>query len=238
VRVQETSTREIVIPDEREVRVLGGAGAAAGNWWDPNNEGLCVVGAYQAKGAGSYANSKVNQANPGTYDLTELLGAVAWVDGIGWQFTAINDNVFDTGWTPQNDQSQSVLCRFADRANTGRLLGTTQGGPAFDGFAIQPFIVRYDNGAGAGKLQVAPALDTGNLGIAGSTAYRNGVAEVGAIGAWAAPSTVTVFIGGLNNVGLGTAIAEFSGDIMAVVQYDCVLTAPQMLAVAAAMAAL
>ena len=47
----------------------GGAGAVP--WWlaggvDPAD----CVGAYQAKGAASYTASKVNLANPGTYDLT------------------------------------------------------------------------------------------------------------------------------------------------------------------------
>lgn len=54
------------------------------DWWLPCG---CspedAVAAYRAKGAGSYEASKVNLANPGTYNLTEGVAPI-WNATDGW----------------------------------------------------------------------------------------------------------------------------------------------------------
>jgi len=68
--------------------------AAGADWWDPNTEGLCVVAAYRAINTPGntwtndrpnvYADTLVNNANPGTFDLVEVPpGPIPWTINIG-----------------------------------------------------------------------------------------------------------------------------------------------------------
>jgi hypothetical protein len=58
-----------------------------GEWWKTDGvEDEDVVAAYQAKGAGSYANSKHNLAQEDTYDLVDTGHAPDWDDTNGWKF--------------------------------------------------------------------------------------------------------------------------------------------------------
>lgn len=59
--------------------------AAAGGWWLAGGiPAANCVAAYQAKGAASYAASKVNLANPGTYTISQIYGSEGWDVNIGW----------------------------------------------------------------------------------------------------------------------------------------------------------
>jgi hypothetical protein len=210
---------------------------AAPDWWDPNEEGLCVIGAYQARGAASYAASLVNRPNPGVNDLIEGNGVVPWDAVNSWGFVTVAAQWLDTGFIPQNDQSQSMLVQFANVVGSGTLYlaaARTAGGRIF---ALLPATaggrVAYENG---GASSVLPNLVAGNLGVAGNRGYRNGITEGGNIPGWAGSSFRQVFIGCRNNQGVADAFV--TANIYAVVVYDCVLTAPQMLTVATAMAAL
>jgi len=74
----------------------------AGGWWlaggiDPDD---CIA-AYQPKGAASYAASKVNLANPGTYDLTNG-NDPSWSADNGWTFDGVNDHLYETTYEPTN----------------------------------------------------------------------------------------------------------------------------------------
>jgi hypothetical protein len=72
--------------------------------------------------------------------------------------------------------------------------------------------------------------------VAGNTGYRNGAADPGAIGAWTGAAVSAVYICAINDAGVPTFFT--SAYIQALAIYDCTLTAPQVAAVAAAMAAL
>ena len=85
--------------------------ASAAGWWlaggiDPAN---CVA-AYQPKGAASYAASKVNLANPGTYDATDGT-APTWDNVNGWKQT-IAYQYLKTGIMATN--GYSLIVRFSD----------------------------------------------------------------------------------------------------------------------------
>lgn len=59
--------------------------ATTQKWYLPNGIILSdVVAAYAAKGAASYAASKINLANPGTYNLTEVATSLNWDAILGW----------------------------------------------------------------------------------------------------------------------------------------------------------
>lgn len=227
--------------------VLGSVSARA-NWWDPNGVGLSVRAAWRAinsvgtpwgSGPVNYAQSLVNQANPGVNDLVEGNGAVPWVQATGWGFAAALLQYFDTGLIPANDQSWSAFVQFANVttfANT-TLVGCFIG--ALRAFRFRPtqgaLRVSYDNGGGA---LVPPVLVTGNLGIVGNRGYRNGIVEGAPMIGWGGPSIFSLYIGALNQVGVANQF--ITSDIESVVLYDGGPAAvqAQALAIATAMAAL
>lgn len=195
------------------------------------------MGAYQGKGAASYAASLVNLANAGTNDLTAVAGAPNWAAGTGWSgFQALGTGL-DTGLIPANDQSWSVLIQFANHTrNTSRVLG------AYTGAANQEFAILPVSGASysyrnGGQFAPLGNVNNGNLGFAGNQGYLNGVADGGAIVAWGGASTFSVYIGALNFA--GALLVETDGDVVASAFYrGGALSAPQMAAREAAMAAL
>jgi len=65
---------------------------SANTWWDLNGTLSSCIVAYQAKGAASYAASKVNLANAGTYNATDDgTNYPAWNTSTGWTFDGSND---------------------------------------------------------------------------------------------------------------------------------------------------
>lgn len=214
------------------VRVIQPMGGAP-DWWDPNGDGLCIWGAWQAKGAASLAASYNDLSGNGNNVAPGVVPG--WNAVQGWIFAGAQ--WLDTSFVPQNDQTQSILVQFANAiAATGIVVGMRNAGGSR--FEIIPYFagvpsVNYGNGAGA---NVVPPLQTGNLGIAGNRGYRNGVAEGAALGAWIGAPTFSVYIGARNNNGV--VAFPITSDVYAVAIYDCTLTAPQVAAVAAAMAAL
>jgi len=216
-------------------RALLDRAVAAVPWWDPNNEGLCAWSAYQPVGAASFAASILDLSGNGN-DAGDPGGAATpgWDAINGWVFDGVGDYLTTT-FVPANDQSQSILVQYTGAAaNNAATLGTDNAANRM--FQIFPNTVAanvvYRNG---NQVAVAPGLIAGNLGIAGNQGYRNGAADGGAIGAWAGVSALAVYIGCTNN---GAPIFFRACNIQAVAIYDCILTAPQMLAIATAMAAL
>jgi hypothetical protein len=82
---------------------------------------------------------------------------------------------------------------------------------------------------------VAPKLASGNLAIAGNSAYRNGISDSSAL-TGVGLNTHIAYIGCINLE--GTPSWFLRGNIAAIVVYNVTLTAPQVLARATAMAAL
>jgi len=75
------------------------------NWW------MDAIAAYQAIHVASYEASKINLANPGTYDLTEGV-APSWSSDSGWFRTATNQYL-KTGVVVTNS-SWSIFVRYAN----------------------------------------------------------------------------------------------------------------------------
>ena len=211
---------------------VGRGAAAVANWWEAGGATGCVA-AYQPKGAASLAASKVNLANPGTYDA---FGAVppTFNTSTGWTFDGISQ-VLATGIMP-TIQDYTGIVQFSGVSGGG---GTWMfGGFGSRLFGIQPIDdqgspnVAYLNGS---FVRVSPSLTSGNLAIAGNQGYRNGIADGGTI-ASGTGTHVDVYIGALNNGG-GDA-GHRSCVIQAIAFYNNVLTSGQVAAVATAMAAL
>lgn len=208
---------------------LSGAIPKGSVWWNPDGAtpggSVCVV-AYQPKGAASYAASKINIANPGTYDAQDGIIVPFWSTATGWEGPYLN-----TGLVAGIGYSFLVLFGGTITA-AGRLLGALDGGGRIN---LVPETgtnkVEYANG---GILSVSPALYSGVLGMAGDTAYRNGYSD-GTIPVGGIPA-LTIFINSLNTFGVHNFDSQTA--IRALAIYNTLLTGPQMLARSNAMLAL
>lgn len=208
------------------------AAAAAPAWYVV--AGKTCVAAYQPKDAASLAASYVNLANPGTYDAAPGV-APTWASATGWTFNGINQYL-TTGVVPASNQTWSALVRFSNgiNANSSCLMGC--GSPywmLWDAANIGSWGAWYWNAGGV--LHNPPQILFGVLGFAGNTAYRNGVAELGSLTAPSGTITRDVWVGGWNN---GTLVNATNRSIQAVAIYSATLTAGEVAAVSAAMAAL
>ena len=195
------------------------------------------VAAYQPKGAADFATSKINLNSPGTHNLTDGAAAPTWASATGWSFVTASSQYLVSDITPP-DGTYSYIIQYSNASsNPGRLFGmlAVTAGQLY----IQPnqggVNVQYQNGSGAAN-SAAGTQPTGNAAIANLACYRNGVAD-GSIGSGAYSGAMrAIWIGGQNNGGTGASF--ITGDILSFAVYNITLSAAQVAAVAAAMAAL
>jgi len=205
--------------------------SAEASWWlaggvNPAN----VVAAYQAKGAASYAASKVNLANPGTYDATEGV-APSWDAATGW--TGNGTTMYlDTGVALLG--TYTALIRLTN-VKSGAMHGVAKW-PRQTFFRPNNFVAQ-SFGWGNTSFNRGAAATAGVFGLAGNQPYTDGAAAGDAGDGYFTPGAETFFILAANSIE-GTPFLFDSGDVAASVIYDNVLTADQMAAISAAMAAL
>ena len=206
--------------------------AVAANWYD----GLTV--AYQAKGAVSYAASKINLANPGTYDASDGTAYPTFGSGTGWTFNG-STQYLSCGVVPFTETWTAII-RFANATNNGMPFGVMNNTGGFF-VGMRPywtaFSVRvYYNFAGS-QNAVTGAQTAGTMAIAGANCYLNGTADgtIPSSAAWAANRLMMIgALGQFNN----TPGSFFSGDVVAFALKNATLTAGEVATVSAAMAAL
>jgi hypothetical protein len=206
-------------------------GAAAGPWWNPDGATpAAVCGAWQAKGAASLAASYLNLATLGYANIDPaIVGGVApgWAAGTGW--SSDGTQYLLTGIFPSS--SYSMLARFSDVLAGGSKVGGIDAPSWFFWRAsFVGYVATYFSNL---DYYVAPALSTGVLGLTKEGSYRNGVLDI----AISAPD----FAPGAQQIGMlctGSGIQGMAGNMQAFAIYDVVLSAPQVLARATAMAAL
>jgi hypothetical protein len=196
--------------------------AAAADWWAV--AGKTCVAAYQPKGAASLAASKINLANPGTYDATEGVSPI--FDAAGW--TGTGTQWLDTGIT-QTSVSWTFLVSFS---------GFTGGGDGRMGSLmwIAPhWFGGDDTWYSNGYVQSSPGSQSGVMGIARADCYRNGIL----CGAGIDTAVFRKFIIlGVDNGSGGVQSLVSAGSVASYVVYSDVLTAGEVATVSAAMAAL
>jgi hypothetical protein len=226
------------------------AAAPAANWWDPNNEGLPVVGAYRAIATGgspwgnapsNYAESLQNWANPGVYDLVEGNGAVPWAANTGWQFVAAATQYLDTGIVPVIDQTWSAFVQYNGYVSVPVLIWFGVWDTAGDNgaFIVQDQATKFRvwNSHSTVSRDNAPGPPiAANYGFSARQPYRDGVAEPLMINVAPGTCSISVFIGCVNLNGVPGLYV--TSNIESWVVYSGTLTAPQVTAVTAAMAAL
>lgn len=206
---------------------VGGAGSVE---WYRAGGAPAPVGAYQAIGAASQAASYINLIAPGTNNLAPNV-APTWSAATGWNFNGVANEELHTGLTPAAGWTGMV--QYSD-GNAGGgiayLFGSFTGGN-------DRFLIRFDEVFyyyGDNFIDRPPELLTGNLCIAASQPYRNGSADGADSGNSWSGAGAEIYIGRCNGIVSNSCIAN----IRAVVFYSATLTAPQVAAVAAAMAAL
>ena len=215
---------------------LGGAG----DWWDPDGSigAGCIAGVWQSKAVASLAASYLRLAGNQGYaniDPAIVEGVAPNWDAVnGWGFNGTT-HYLDTGIVPGS--AWSALCQFSGATSplTYRTLFGSHTGGSDNRFYIRqqiPDTMLYANGL---TLIVPPKITLGNMGMAGQTAYRNGVSD-GAILAGGVEPVLPIYIGARNLSGVASEL--YFGNLLALAIYSCTLTAPQMALVAAAMAAL
>ena len=227
------SGRKIVFIPGDAIRVTQPAAAAIIPWY--LSGGIAAVNcmaAYQPKGAADYAGSKVNLANPGTYNAVNGAAYPTWDVTDGWIFAKASKQFLTTGYTLTS--TSTVLVRFSAAAE-GAAFGNynyTSGG----GFAAFPKV-------GVSQLYFCPGTITkaektsGNLCIAGNEGFRDGVSDGTGGTSW--PTLRTCFIGANSNQSDSVVDGNcLTGKIQALAIYDTVLTLTQIGLLVTAMAAL
>jgi len=192
------------------------------------SSGNCVV-AYRAKGAASYAASKINLNNPGVNDAFEG-AAPAWSAADGWTCSGgqyLFSVVPSGGW--------SMLVQFSNlAANINPVVGMYESGNVR--LNIYPYYtdsnVYYRSG---GSGQIADPYGAGNAAVTPAFGYKNGAPHVAIGGTWNGTATCRLVIGGANASG---SINCCSCKIQAFALYNITLSDSQVAALAAAMAAL
>jgi hypothetical protein len=188
------------------------------------------IAAYQPKGAASLAASYDNLAGA-SYDAAP--GVAPTFDAeTGWTFNG-STQYLDTGVDPVNDQTWSMIVRYsgATTVNYVAICGTRIGGGT--AFAIEPNSPDGVYYASGGFVAKATGVAAGNLAIAGTKAYRNGVDEGLTLGV-SAGDWASVLIGCFRDT--GGAPAQFcAASVQAIAIYDVTLTADQVAAITAAM---
>lgn len=210
--------------------------AAGGKWWLAGNinPANCIA-AYQPKGAASYAASKVNLANPGTYDATGG-NAPDWDATNGWKFDGVNDYL-DTGILPS--QTWSVLIRYSDTAftsSTRYFMGLLDRDPAYTRFYLSGTTSSISFGNG-GQISYSGSSDRtlGVIGISAQDGYQNGV-DVIDIPTDKTDYGFSIYIGCRNDSGTAAGYMNFYLQAFAI--YNAALTSTQVGLLTTAMNAL
>lgn len=215
----------------------GPSGAGESAWWLSGGIAAAnCIAAYTSKGAASLAASYDNNAAPhnglpdGTYDAAPGV-APTWASGTGWTFAEASGQYLTTGYTVTTGSNISAIVAFSNASGLyGQIVGT-QTSTAFRIGCRDLGARDYRNG---GIVSVGTSTAAGTMAIAGSKAYFNGAEE----------GTITVTVGNagvltiaaLNNA--GTPLPRYTGNIAALAIYNTALSAAQVAAVSAAMAAL
>lgn len=142
-----------------------------------------AVGIYNFKGAASYAASKVNLANPGTYDAADGTAYPTWDVTNGAKFVLSSSQYLTLGGlSPYPNTNWSMIIRFSNSVAGLMAIGFYSG--ATSGFAIHPLLGGQTYFTNAAEVNSSTGATSGVLAIANRTCYRNGssVATLSAAG--------------------------------------------------------
>lgn len=211
-----------------------------GGWWDLNGTITSCVVAYQPKGAASYAASKINLANPGTYNAADGAAYPSWAANTGWTFNG-SSQFLKTGYIPSAGANLSVFVRAnQDSSGTGinTIIGQHATSSPYNGVLVRLFgTSSYNRYTNDGMSPLINTKTTGDhvIGVAGREGFLDGTSE-GTFSDLAQDfAPYDLYIGATH---YSTPIQFFKGNIYAIAIYESVLTSSQVSALATAMNAL
>lgn len=192
--------------------------------------------AYRAKGASSLAASKVNLANPGTYDLAAYANDPTFDTASGWTFggDASAQGLRAASLLSKASQDQTIAIRLSGNTEAGVPVGFgANGHPRFGTNPGNSAYCIYINGGNSYYTAGTIAGFTAGmvLVMAGRKIFKDGIQILATI-AEGSPNNTTY---GFSLSGLG---GYWAGVVAAVAYYDTTLTDTQMTALTAAMQAL
>ena len=194
------------------------------------------IAAYQPIGADDYADSKINLANPGTYDANdEGTHAPTWDTSYGWAGNGSDNKYLKTGIIVPSSGAYTVICRYSNCVASNDALISADS---------------YESGDrvwGLGFFHVAPtqrwwtgtlnhygqAITTsGVMALSGLSAYLNGshLGDSSTLGNIPASEGIKIMKGGYQSY--------LNGKIQAAAIYNTTLTGDQVSAITTAMEAL
>lgn len=182
------------------------------------------IAVYKPVGAASYAASKVNLINPGTYNAVDGTAYPTWDATNGWTFVSANSQYLDTTIVPATN-IYSIGVRFSASSNTHLCSAYTA---ASRNIQITRDSFNYPNGQ-------TGSLASGVKFLTPVDGYHNGAALGLSFTGWTSTNTRSFFVGARN---IGTPDGYLQGTIKALVIYNTTLTPAQVLAISTAMAAL
>jgi hypothetical protein len=193
---------------------------------------VAAVAVYQPKGSASLAASYVNLASPGTYDAAPGV-APTFSAATGWTFNGLSQYLSSSGFAVANNQTSSILVRFSDATSSRGFLFGFAGEygiqPNFDG------IRKLYRSRNASQQSYPPGVTSGVVATAGLANFLNG-AFLGNHTAFAAGANLTALAIGAQSV--SSPGNYLNGKIQALAFYNATLSAAQVAAISAAMAAL
>jgi hypothetical protein len=195
----------------------------------------CII-AYKPKGAADLAASKVNLANPGTYN------AAAGVDpsfnaATGWGFSSASATYLTTGYIPANAVTRSIIVRVSGLTTDGALryvCGSRNGATSAFGIANDSTTPSYILTNGSGTTITGTSFTAGVIAVAGLDGYIDG-SDVGNITAGTYDQGARAMYIGCRNSS-GTPLNFITGNVLAFAEYDITLTPTQVAILSAAMA--
>ncbi len=211
-----------------------GKQTSATPWW--LSGGIAAdncVAAYQPKGAASYAASKINLASPGINNLIDGANYPTWNSTDGW----MGDGTQYLRCTalPTGDQTYSAFIRISNiiLVDLKVMFGVYNSGEG--GLYIQSNSTTKNFLTGTKALSKAERNTSGVYGIAGKTAYYNGAGAGDIATGTGSDPTVDMLIFALRR---GTPQQIITAHIQAFAMYNATISAAQVAALTAAMAAL
>lgn len=205
-------------------------------WWRGGSVvSADVVGAYQAVGAQSLSDSKINRNDPGTQNITAGNNPT-FAEATGWTFNGINDWL-SAGIVP--GALTTIIVRFLTPNGSCGIVGERALNADFTHQAIMgvPFSGVLRNRWGNAS-QDTGALFAGEdvhvTALAGNTPYFDGVAQTPVAGAWGGFAD-PIYFGAINN---GGPADFFTSQIHAIAVYNRILTGIEVDGITSKMAAL
>ena len=206
-------------------------------WWlaggiTPAN---CVV-AWQPKGATSLSASKINLANPGTYDLIDAGGTTipSFSPSIGWSFDGQDDYLYSTV-IPNLNYTWSMLVSCSDVNTDSKAVVGVGGAGIFCFYILRSSATKWQF---AHKKYTEPlsTLTGGIFAISGTNGFINGGSKFAmSTSGWDGVARA-VYVGALNADNTPTYFGK--SKVHAISIYNVTITDTQVAAVTNAMQAL